>query len=202
MDDLEWIDRLINKDARKRDSKDSGEFAGMSLSHNNSECFEQFREIFLNLAHEINNPLLIISGRAQMADLNKTDSTIVEENIKIILSQCSRIHGLMKKLLFFSSALKHNVVIKNINEIIDSSLKNVEGMIKVAGVDVRRDYGVNLPAIQLDEFQIKELFSNLFINAVEAMPQSGVLGISTRRERTVIRVEIRCTGEGFACVNF
>lgn len=57
------------------------------------------KELASAIAHEINNPLMIISGSAQLALMEEINNKTVEENLKVILEQCSRIKDIIQKLL-------------------------------------------------------------------------------------------------------
>ena len=86
----------------------------------------------------------------------------------------------------------------NINNIIKGCLEEnkVPGNIKVS-----TKLNSQLPQIQADEAQLKEVFSNIILNAIQAMPKGGELTITTARKDEFIETDIADTGEGISKEN-
>jgi nitrogen-specific signal transduction histidine kinase len=62
----------------------------------------QLGELVSSIAHEVNNPLMIISGNAQLCQMEDLKNDNVKENLKIIVDQCERAKCIIQRMLVFS----------------------------------------------------------------------------------------------------
>jgi two-component system NtrC family sensor kinase len=161
-----------------------------------SEKLACLRKLISDMAHEINNPLMVISGRAELSLMDELDDGI-RENFKTIAAQCARIKEMIRKLLIFSKPGKGSISAVNINDLIDAVM-SVEQPSLPVGITITKNYGSSLPNIKIDDKQIKEVFLNLLRNSVEAMPEGGMIAISTSKENNNIRIDFKDSGRGIA----
>jgi signal transduction histidine kinase len=82
--------------------------------------------------------------------------------------------------------------------VITRSLEIASHSAKLHHIEVRQDLDVNLPEIMADFDQLQQVFINLIMNAIQAMPDSGVLTLSTRLENNFIHTEVKDTGCGIS----
>jgi two-component system NtrC family sensor kinase len=151
-----------------------------------------------DMAHEVNNPLQIISGRAQISLMEKIQNTEVEESLDIIMDQCERARDIIQRLLLFSKPSKGEIKEIGINDAIEFVAKLLEHQFLLAGVKIIRDYEGGLPPLKLDEKQIHEVFMNLMRNSADAMKGGGTITIRTTREGDKVRTDVTDTGGGIA----
>jgi len=90
-----------------------------------SEKLSSLTRLISNLAHEINNPLMIIAGRAELSLMEELDGGIAK-NFKTIAEQAKRVKDMIHKLLVFSKPAKGQVKAVNVNDVIDAALKHAE----------------------------------------------------------------------------
>ncbi|MBN2831399.1 MAG: PAS domain S-box protein [Candidatus Omnitrophica bacterium] len=145
-----------------------------------SEKLAAVGQLVAGIAHEINNPVFVISGRADMMLSNKSLNKKIRADLKIINTQVEQIRKLVDRFLTFTrktspiqEELDINKVIKNLLPLLTYH-KLPSHEIKVVKL-----FTEGLPKIKGDIHQLQEVFVNLLINAYQAMPQGGVINIKT-----------------------
>lgn len=192
------IERL--KDEFGEVAKSFNEMAG-SLKEQmlNMQRTEQLRvcgELATGLAHEIKNPL---AGIKVSMEVLHEDASVSEENREVlfkVIKEIKRIEALLKELLIFARPPKPQLNPTNINNIIDNSLSFANKL--SPNISFIKDLGNNLSMTMADQMQLQQIFLNLMLNAVDAMPDGGTLTIRTSedREKNSILVEMSDTGRG------
>jgi signal transduction histidine kinase len=163
-----------------------------------SQHLAQLGGLVAAMAHEVNNPLMIISGNAQLCLMEEIQSDAVKNNLKIIMEECLRAKNIIQRLLKFSRPSKGATKEVDINKIIEAVVGIVEHQFKLVNVEIKRNYQENLPLISIDEQQMQEVFMNFINNAVEAMPGGGVVTITTSLEGDFLRLDFKDTGSGMS----
>jgi two-component system NtrC family sensor kinase len=155
-------------------------------------------QLAAGMAHEINNPIFVISGRAEML-LEGTDlSQEARKDIEIINSQADRIRKLVDSLLKFSRHNSKQLQEVNINDTIEGVLSLI-GYHKLPSheVEINKDFALDLRPVKADLNQLQEVFLNLFINAFQAMPNGGRLSIATKNiNDKFVEIQVGDTGVG------
>jgi PAS domain S-box-containing protein len=161
-------------------------------------------QLFAGIAHEINNPLFVISGRLELLLSQKRLARREREALDIINSQAARIRNLVDRFLRFSrkSLLKMEVI--NLNEAIDNVLPLLAyHKLHTAKINIEKNLEENLPLIKGDLNQLQEVFINLLLNAYQAMPEGGSIMITTAKiSDRFLEIRISDTGIGIAQENF
>jgi len=156
------------------------------------------------LAHEIRNPLVAIRTFTQLLPERYEDAEFREGFQGLALKEVDRICGLINDLLSFARPSRPNVAEENLNDVVDSIARILETEAKEKGVEIIRNYDANLPKVWIDREQMKQVFMNVVLNAIQAMKEGGSLFISTRaltkeeagENGVFLQVEIRDTGVG------
>jgi len=150
------------------------------------------------MAHEINNPLFVISGRLELLKDEPGISDSVRQNLGIIYAQADRIRNLVDRLLKFTRKSIPHLDTISINEVIESVLPLVLcHKLPDSNVAMEKHLGQNLPVIKGDFNQLQEVFVNLLRNAYQSMPQGGKLCIYTSAvKEKFVQVIISDTGLG------
>ena len=159
------------------------------------------------LAHEIRNPLVAIRTFTQLLPERYNDAEFRDGFQGLALKEVDRICGLINDLLSFARPSRPKVVQENMNDVIDGITRILESEAKEKNVEITRDFTAGLPTVWIDREQMKQVFMNLILNAIQAMKnEGGALSISTRfhsRDQSgqpgqFVQVEIRDTGVGIA----
>lgn len=148
-----------------------------------SERLASMGEIAACVAHEINNPMGIILGFTQRLVTRSPQGSLDHEELKIIEQECIRCGKIIKDLLDFarpSIPQKQLLNVEEIEKIIKNSLKLIEFQINKKGIHLH-SHIENGYKIEMDPHQFQQVLINIFLNAVQAMPNGGDLAISIQR---------------------
>jgi len=146
-------------------------------------------ELAAGIAHEIRNPLGIITGSAETVRKHK-DQKIREEMTNYILEESQRINGLISTFLDFGRPKEPKLVSCDLREVLEKTLLLLSPQAKTLGVEIKREIPQKLLQVSIDPDQMRQAFTNLGVNALEAMPHGGVLKVmvlENARGRVVVR---------------
>lgn len=160
-------------------------------------------ELAAGLAHEIKNPL---AGIKVSVEVLAEEQNMSEEDKKIAskaINEIRRIELLIKSLLNFAKPPKPQLKVTDINDILDKtitfSLKHPSLLSKTStAIKVLKNFDERLPEMMADPVQLQQVFLNLFLNAIDAMPDRGTLAVKTsyHAEKSSIQIAISDTGKG------
>ncbi|MFB3882771.1 MAG: sensor histidine kinase [Armatimonadota bacterium] len=155
------------------------------------------------VAHEINNPLMVILGRTELMLMDDHLTEDDRKNLETICNETERIARIVQNLLTFSRKSRQEKIEQvNVNDVLERTLTLSEHQLTVGNVKVLKELDPHLPNIDANAGQLQQVFMNLIINAHHAMPDGGEL---TVRTGTVpddrVFVEIADTGCGIAPEN-
>jgi PAS domain S-box-containing protein len=153
------------------------------------------------VAHEIGNPLTSISTFAQLLREMATDE-FSQHSLDIINNHIQRITDIVRRMSTFSRADALNVKYVQINDVVNSTLDlmRLDKRMK-SSVEIAMSFAPDLPKTMIDEAQISQVFLNIVLNALDAMPDGGKLTVVTGRGmddqgREAIRISFADTGIG------
>lgn len=150
-------------------------------------------ELAVGVAHEIRNPLTIIKMLFHGLQVSNAED---REDITIIRDEIERMNGMVTRFLDYARPSQPVQEDVDINHILGDTLRLVEHRIRGQQVQVQRSLAP-LPPLQADPEKIQQVFLNLFLNALDAMPTGGTLQILTwPKESTWIQIQIRDSGSG------
>ena len=156
------------------------------------------------LAHEIRNPLVAIRTFTQLLPERYDDADFREGFQGLALKEVDRICGLINDLLSFARPSKPNVAPENVNDVVDNIARILEAQVKEKGMSISREFSDSLPKVWIDREQMKQVFMNLILNAIQAMKDGGSITLASRTvsrngaepSGEFVQVEIRDTGIG------
>ena len=161
-----------------------------------SEKLASLGKLVSDMAHEVNNPLMIISGNAQLSLLDESLSEELKGNLKIIHEECNRAKSIIQRLLMFSRPSKGEQKPLDMNQSISSVVKLLEHQFSLSNVKINTQFKAGLPLVPADEKQLQEVFMNILNNARDAMPGGGEINIKTYLEGEYLKIEIKDSGVG------
>ena len=163
-----------------------------------SEKIASVGRMAAGVAHEINNPLSGIMIYAELIKDSIHDNTQMLEDIQEIITQTLRCKRIVAELLEFSRQSVGKISSFDMKELIEKSLNILINQAQFQDIRVSKDIQQDLPAANGDMGQLQQVFTNLFINAADAMNGKGELHIkaSFHDRKKVFFIEITDTGPG------
>ena len=163
-----------------------------------SQRLAQLGKLAADVAHEVNNPLMVISGRAQIALMEKIENLELRRNLDIVVDECQRAKGIVQRLLKFSRPTRREAKELDINKTLEEVIAIIAHQFKLSNVEIEKKFSEHLPAVMVDEKQIQEVIMNLLINAQDAMPQGGLVRITTGHCEGRVVIECADSGQGMS----
>ena len=141
-----------------------------------SEKLKAIGQLASGVAHEMRNPIgIIMQGVGYLEQIIPLGAKEPHETLSIIKESAQRADRIVISLLDFSKATKLELHPENISSILESSLILVKTELK--NVEVIRKIKENLPKVLVDKNKLTQVFINLFMNAIHAMPEGGKIAI-------------------------
>ncbi len=132
-------------------------------------------------AHEIRNPLTSIKTFIQLAPQRQHDPLFIKEFSRLAIEDVHRIERLLHEILDYASYMTPQLSEVDLNELVTSCLCFVSARASQRGTRVRTTLAPDLPLVLIDRQQIKQVLLNLFLNALDAMPNGqGVISVQTQ----------------------
>ncbi|HUU51070.1 MAG TPA: ATP-binding protein, partial [Nitrospinota bacterium] len=152
------------------------------------------------IVHEIRNPLVSIKAFLQLLPEKYDDKEFRENFHNIAVDEVNRLDNLLNRLLDFARPPDNKMDFYDINRIIEKMLSFIENEAAYKNISIHKELDRELPPILVNEEQVKQVFLNLFQNAIHATGNNGKLDVISRRKRhnkrDFLQIELRDTGKG------
>ncbi|HAZ09395.1 MAG TPA: hypothetical protein DCZ01_12960 [Elusimicrobia bacterium] len=154
-------------------------------------------ELSAHLAHEVRNPITGISSAMQIMQAEAPEGSPRREILGKVLGQLNRMDQTMGSFLRFARMPEAVVRPFHLHEPIGRVLDLLESRLRSQKVRLERSIPKDLPGLRGDPGQIEQVFLNLCLNAVHAMPAGGTLAVAARAEAAgTVLIEVSDTGRG------
>jgi signal transduction histidine kinase len=193
---LQEIDNW-NQDLQKRVHEKTDALQKAQSEIAQSEKLAALGYLSAGMAHEIRNPLNSISLFIQLMRQNTTDPEQLDYQGKI-LKEIDRIDDIIRKLLDASRRTRTITNDVSIDRVIDNALEVFSPQIETGKIRVSRSYCDSPPPIKADPAELEQIFTNLFLNALEEMGIGGHLEIQVREESGRVVVRVADSGGGIS----
>lgn len=138
-------------------------------------------QLSAGLAHELNTPLTIISGYAQTLQLDPSmEEARKQRYLKGIVEQAERAARIIRKVKDLARPSKIRMESVDLNRILIKTLSLVKDQGYLENIRIKEYLDSPLPRIRADEDQLEQIFLNVILNAVQAMPNGGELTLRTK----------------------
>ena len=148
------------------------------------------------VAHEINNPLAIIRGNAELLEMSARLNNSDQSEVEAIIQQVSRVERIVSNLLTFARTKKKVIRPFHIEALLDDILDQIGHQIPLDRYRIERKYQTAGGDIGGDEDQLRQVFTNLIVNGLQAMEKGGVLTVGAEALEGAEQCRITITDSG------
>jgi len=178
------IERLKENQGKIKMHLESLELANVKLKQAQEELIrtEKLASIgrfAAGVAHEVGNPLGSILGYTGILAREEITREETQDYLKRIEKEIERINRIVKELLNFARPSRLEIQEVEINRVIEDTLSLLSYQKSFKNIETRLDLQPDLPMIKANESQFSQVFINIVLNAIDAMPDGGVLSIET-----------------------
>jgi PAS domain S-box-containing protein len=165
-----------------------------------SEKMAAVGRIASHIAHEIRNPLVTMGGYSKRilkyTSENMLDIKKVIKSADIILKESERLEKILSNVMDFTKPSKYIKEFNDVNHIIRDTYRLLKNVLLEKNIKINMKLSENLPNVKSDFNQMKQVFLNLFQNAIEATPSGGNLEITTEPDDSYVVIRIIDSGTG------
>lgn len=161
-----------------------------------SEKLAAIGSLAAGVAHEINNPAAIIRGNIELLQMTLDPADSRREEVEEILKNTERIALITQNLLTFAREQVSHPEQVQINDLLQEILGQIGHQVAFGEVEVRGQFDPHLPPLQADSQRLRQVFTNLLLNALQAMAGSGTLSLTTCQSEGQIEIRVQDSGPG------
>lgn len=167
-----------------------------------SEKLATIGQITTGIAHELKNPLAVLASSTELLKEEFSEGAepdIIASFIDDIDEEVRRMSGIVVEFLSFARTKNDDETCVYIDQLLDRVIHLLRIKFNEAGVQVARDYPPFVPSILAMPNKLMQVFLNLFLNSMEAMPNGGAVRIKIREEEhDTLSVTVSDTGIGIS----
>ncbi len=152
------------------------------------------------VAHEINNPAAIIRGNVEFVLRRLPPDAFGREEVEEVLKHTDRIARITRGLLDLARDQSMTAAVEEVklNDLLDEVLVQIPYQVPLGEVQVRKDLSPEISPLVADREKLRQILTNLLLNALQAMQGEGTLTLRSRTEGDEVVVEVQDTGPGIA----
>jgi len=163
-----------------------------------SEKLASVGQLAVGIAHELRNPLAVISASAQFCLEKHNLDNDLKEHFQVINRNVRNANILVTNLLNFAKPTEMEIKYNDINKIIRATLKLLKPEAEKRRLAIKKALRSNLPKSKGDEKTLQHLFMNIILNAFQATSRGGTVTLKSTfdSENKIINVDVIDTGSG------
>jgi len=131
------------------------------------------------IAHDFNNFLNAILGHAELLSMNEELDPTARRGVQTIESSARKAGQIVSRLLSFARKGKFSAQPLNFNDVLSDAVELLERVVAKKKAVLKVEAANNIPIVKGDSTQLEQVIMNLVMNAVDAMPEGGVITLST-----------------------
>lgn len=163
-----------------------------------SEKLAHMGQLSAGIAHELNNPLGVITMYSNILKEETPEKDPMREDLSLIVEQAERCKIIVSGLLNFARKNQLHPVKADLAEFIQKSIASI---IHPDNIKIEFIKNIENPMVDIDREQFMQVLTNLEKNAVEAMPDGGTISIRLEGSEDEVSISIRDTGTGISKEN-
>lgn len=164
----------------------------------NNEKLSALGLLAAEVAHEIRNPLTVIKMLFHSLNLNFAPTDPRARDTQVMSEKMDHLNKIVEQILDFARTADPVFALVNVNSLIEDLGLLTRHKLTNQGIGLIPKLAPNLPLVMADATQLEQVFLNLTLNAVEAMPDGGKLTITTEAGDGAVRVQFLDTGHGLS----
>lgn len=189
--------QLFNMTLEKKVSEVTSELMAANESIRRNEILAVVGTLAAGVSHELSTPLGTILGFVQIFKTQIVADNELMEDLALVEHELLRCNKIVSDLLDAVKSNKNESVDTEINEVVIEALNLLHYQPAMKKIDVCKDLASALPTIRADRWQIKQVFINILMNAMQAMPEGGRLTVLTLSSGNGgVEISIADTGKG------
>jgi PAS domain S-box-containing protein len=185
--------------------RDISEIKVLSQQLLESERFATIGKLSTQVAHEIMNPLSSIKMNIRILSKREGLSANDQRRLAIANFEIDHLEKILQDIFDYSKTFRLNLSRENLNEILEKSLLMVQDRLEAHQITVSKKLETDLPLVPLDLVRMMQVFTNLLLNAAEALPPGGKIKIADGKEtvggRTRVWVTVNDNGPGIPAIH-
>lgn len=159
-----------------------------------SEKLSVVGELAAGFAHEIRNPLTTIKGFLQL--IKKDTDTKHSEYMSIMLNEIDRLEMITNEFMVVAKPQVANYQMEDFSSFTENVIQFLQPQALLKNVEMVLHVEEALPLVYCDRNQLRQVFINIYKNAMEAMPDGGIITTSLRVNNDIISISIEDQGTG------
>ncbi|HMR65383.1 MAG TPA: ATP-binding protein, partial [Anaerolineae bacterium] len=150
------------------------------------------------VAHEIRNPIAGIAAGVEYLTKDMPAGSVEAEGAALVQGEIKRVNRILEDILFIARPLHLTFSPADISDIIRAVMQRCQPMAVAKRVNLVLEAPANLPRLNVDAERLEQVFNNLIINAIQAMPGGGqvTLQLADRPEQAILVITLTDTGPG------
>lgn len=163
-----------------------------------SEKLASMGQLSAGIAHELNNPLGVITMYSNILIEETPADSPIRKDLRLIVEQADRCKNIVGGLLNFA---RKNQVKREETDLPGFVRRSLDTALHHGNVELQFENRLEDPIAWIDREQMMQVLTNLEKNAIEAMPDGGILGVGLEGDEYELKITVRDTGIGIAKVN-
>jgi two-component system sensor histidine kinase HydH len=176
--------------------RDLSEIRHLKREVERSQRLASVGKLAAGIAHEIRNPLSSIKGFATYFKERYREVPEDQETAEIMIQEVERLNRVIGQLLEFARPISIKKKPASLGALVQDSMKMIEGDAHRKGINVHVKSIPDMEEVSIDADRMKQVFLNVYLNALEAMESGGTLSVELHRDDTANKIEIAISDTG------
>lgn len=159
--------------------EDLSEIKALEAERRRLDRLAALGEMAAVVAHEIRNPVAGIAAGVDYLARNAPPNSLEAEGAAMIQDEIKRVNRILEDILFVARPLQLDLSVQAIPHIIERVIQRCQPQIAASKVKVTTGFNNDLPLLNVDGQRLEQVFTNLIINATQAMPYGGQLNLQS-----------------------